>query len=270
MNRTWLQVLLKSDAVSPEPPAGGVAADGPAGVEFAGDLEALITLEKSQVRHALVAGVLGVRGVGGTLLDARGAGDTVLDAAEPGAVSSCPTALAVLRFDCGHLGDDDAHDRRAAADDVVRLLRVAASIGATRVNIPVATVRSGTLRAVRYQDALNRIHAILPRLAREAEHCGVTLCVAAARDGFLMSPPELRELLDAACSHNIGADIALHGRCDGADWRDWVETLASLTRSVHLPVSADVRRVGEVADFCASCGAVDADLVMAVHDPRDI
>lgn len=109
------------------------------------------------------------------------------------------------------------------------IIETAARLGARRVSISPATVGESDSDHVSYQDALNRtfdaLLAVVPRL----ERCGVTLALRAARHGFLMSPPELRELIGRLNSHAVGADIDCTGRDDRASALDWLATLGNGT-----------------------------------------
>jgi len=196
------------------------------GLEIAGSLEELIALVKSQASAAKVAPV---------------------------------AAFYVTRFEKGFVTDDDAARREDAASDLKRLVRSAGELGVSRVSFPAAIVQAGADGAVAYQDALNRTHDLLIPLAREAEVCGVALCVQVARFGFLMSPPEMRELLDGACSHAVGADVSVFDRCDQADWRDWLITLGRLTGAVG---ARDDEQVRDVALWLESRHANDVDVVL--------
>lgn len=196
------------------------------GLEFAGSLEELIAFVKSQASAAEVAPV---------------------------------AAFYVTRFENGFVADDDAARREGAASDLMRLVRSAGELGAPRVSFPAALVQPGAGGAVAYQDALNRTHDLLISLAREAEVCGVAVCVQVARFGFLMSPPEARELLDGACSHAVGADVSVFDRCDQADWRDWLTTLGRLTRAVG---AGDDEQARDVASWLESRDADDVDVVL--------
>lgn len=210
------------------------ADDTGGGLEIAGSLESLIGLVKSQACKS--------------------------DSADDERSGSAPVvALFVTRFENGYVADDDAARREDAVSDLLRLVRAAGELGASRVSFPAAIVQAGASGAVTYQDALNRTHDLLIPLAREAEVCGVAVCVQVARFGFLMSPPETRELLDGACSHAVGADVSVFDRCDQADWRDWLTTLGRLARAVG---ARDEDQVRDVATWLETRNASDVEIVI--------
>jgi hypothetical protein len=130
------------------------------------------------------------------------------------------SAWRVTKFDQGEFVNLFA----GAAELVAQLVEAAGLAGASRLTLPIATIATDGIRA--YADALHQafaqIEALLPTLERGA----VTLCLPAGRDGFFMSPPELREFIDRLASPYVAADVAgIKQRCDRAGTRDWVETL---------------------------------------------
>lgn len=172
------------------------------------------------------------------------------------------SAFLVDDFEEGHWGDDDEFARRDAVEDVKRLLRVAQETGAARISIIPAVVDPKMPRPVTYQNALNRVHDELPAIGRAAESCGVKLCLCAAKKGFLLSPPELRELIDSARSPMIFADIDITGESDLIDWRDWVSTLGPRVGVVGISKTIPDRLVEEVVLVCKAADASNARIVI--------
>lgn len=85
-----------------------------------------------------------------------------------------------------------------------------------------------------YQDALNFAWQMGRTLRFAAERSGTDLALEAAAGGCLLSPVELRELLDACGSHALGVCLdveRLHGIGLVADW---LTTLGSRVRCIRL------------------------------------
>ena len=130
-----------------------------------------------------------------------------------------------------------ATDVDETLDLVTGLLAVAAAIGARCLNLTIPPVRRNREDHgfVRYQDALNFTHTLLRRIRLEAESSGVAVALEAATGGCLLSPVELREIIDSANSWAVGAcvDVGRIGALGSP--ADWLDTLKHRLHSVRLP-----------------------------------
>jgi len=85
-----------------------------------------------------------------------------------------------------------------------------------------------------YQDALNFAWQMGRTLRFAAERSGTDLALEAAAGGCLLSPVELRELLDACGSHALGVCLDVE-RLKGIGLvTDWLSTLGSRVRCIRL------------------------------------
>ena len=131
----------------------------------------------------------------------------------------------------------------AAIDAVKSLLEQATVMGARCLNLTIppllgfAPAGSGFDDSgfERYQEALNFAYSLLYSLRFESEAAGVALAVEAGAGGILLSPVELRELIDEANSWSVGAcvDVGLMARF--ASPNDWLLTLNHRVHSVRIP-----------------------------------
>ncbi len=120
-----------------------------------------------------------------------------------------------------------------AIDRVNNLLQQSAQVGARclALGLPGVSFEAGSGCFSRYQEVLDFVYALLREVRFEAEACGVPIAVEAMRDQSLMSPSELRGIVDGANSWAVGVCVdtgRLAGRGHAADW---IETLG---RRVHL------------------------------------
>jgi sugar phosphate isomerase/epimerase len=117
-------------------------------------------------------------------------------------------------------------------------LKHAALWGACVCSVALPPVRRNGKTAVafpRCQEALNFADVLLRRLRLEAEAAGVPLALEAAAGGCLLSPVELRELIDGACSWAVGACLDWTTVTRVGDFADWCETLARRVHCVRIP-----------------------------------
>lgn len=163
-------------------------------------------------------------------------------------LSRC-TALWLGTFDSGNLASADAAARQSATDELTRCVETAAHLEISRISLSPALVRKSDPNRVTYQDALNRTFAALQSIVRRLEGSGVALGLCVARNGFFMSPPELREFIDRQSSHAIGADIDWLDRDDQASTADWLATLGNLTQAVGIWATPDVNLESLDAEF---------------------
>lgn len=126
-----------------------------------------------------------------------------------------------------------------AIDETVRLLTAVQGrcIGSIALSIPPLTPAKGEPGFPSYQDALNYAYQVLRGLRFEAESAGVRIAIEAARGGCLLSPVEVRDLIDAVNSSAIGAclDVDLVSRV--GDPLDWLATLGARVGAVRVGYS---------------------------------
>jgi len=122
--------------------------------------------------------------------------------------------------------------RQAGIERLGAVIEAAGARGLAAVVLapPVVTSGDPTVPLIAYGDAVNAMYFAAHQLAATAEMAGVTLCVRAPSGGCLLSPVEVRELVDAATSSSVGVcvdaeDLQPIGRLD-----DWIQTLH---RRVH-------------------------------------
>ncbi len=127
-------------------------------------------------------------------------------------------------------------DIEVATAQVTAGLQHAASLGAHCLNLTIPPVRHlpDDCQFTRYQDALNFAHNLLRRLRYEAEATGVALALEPGIGAALLSPTELRDLIDAASSWAVGAcvDVAHVARIGLPS--DWLLTLGRRVQAVRL------------------------------------
>ncbi len=84
-----------------------------------------------------------------------------------------------------------------------------------------------------YQDALNFAHRVLHDLRHEAESAGVAIALEAASAGCLLSPVELREIVNQANSWAVGVCLDLDRVACVGHPVDWIRTLGGRIHSVR-------------------------------------
>ncbi len=138
-------------------------------------------------------------------------------------------------------------DIPSAVHFVTSKLQEAASFAAKVLNLSIPPVRQGDdgHGFARYQDSLNFAYELLHQVRLEAEATGVSIALEAASGGGLLSPIELRELIDAVYSSAVGACIDVERIAMIGSPFDWIQTLQRRVQSVRY---CDISRsVGEVA-----------------------
>jgi len=184
-------------------------------------------------------------------LGARFAGiEYVLPAsAPPGSIEAVPFAPADRRG-----GDNPCPIRAIAAncrevqldsavEAVTTLLQLASRADVTVLNLtlPPLALASESTGFARYRDALNFAYQLLRGLRLRAESTGVVVAVEAVHGRWLLSPVELRELIDAANSWAIGACIDLARVSDVGAPIDWITTLTHRVKAVRWNVDPNSR-----------------------------
>jgi len=150
---------------------------------------------------------------------------------------------AVVPFDPqSHFGSSADESRKRAVERTREALQRAAWLGA---EILIATPAAVTLpdgptaAPCSYEQALNGTYSALQRLRFAAQTVGVDLALVAGANRFLLSPIELRELLDEQHSPAVGACVDLHAPALLGWSEEWVRILRSRVRCVMLTGSED-------------------------------
>ena len=137
-------------------------------------------------------------------------------------------------------------DIPSVVETVSSQLRAAASLGARVLNVGIPPVQQGCPGRgfARYQEGLNFAYELLHRARREAEATGVAVALEAADGGCLLSPVELREIIDVANSWAVGACIDAARIALFGSPADWVRTLQHRVQAVRLSPSLDEPKHG--------------------------
>jgi sugar phosphate isomerase/epimerase len=137
-------------------------------------------------------------------------------------------------------------DLDGAVNAVCAQLHAAAAIGAKVLNLHLPPVRgSGRGEGFgRYQEGVNFAYELLHRARLEAEATGVAVALEAADGGCLLSPVELREIIDAANSWAVGACVDAGRIALLGSPADWVGTLEHRVQAVRLSPSLDEPKRG--------------------------
>ena len=135
-----------------------------------------------------------------------------------------------------------------AVAEATELLNRAATQGARCLNLTIPPVRgsfqapgpemTGTVAFDRYQAALNFAYGLLHELRFEAERLGVAVALEAGANGCLLSPVELREVIDAANSWAVGACIDTDRIARLGPPEDWLTTLNQRVHCVRAAVGS--------------------------------
>lgn len=90
-----------------------------------------------------------------------------------------------------------------------------------------------------YQDAVNFVHVLLAEIRPVVESAGVVLAIEAGRGGVLLSPVEMRDLIDGANSPALGVCLDVPTLTRVGSPLDWIETLQGLVHAVRVVGDAD-------------------------------
>lgn len=142
--------------------------------------------------------------------------DKQITAASPGRI---PLLAASVRC--------NTTDHDVAVEWLTNHMQQASAIGVSTLNVtlPGMTRLKDSSGFARYQDAINFTHNLARTLRYEAESHGVTMAVEPCTSSFLLSPVELRELVDLANSHAIGVCLDLTRIARIGNPIDWIITL---------------------------------------------
>jgi L-ribulose-5-phosphate 3-epimerase len=169
------------------------------------------------------------------------------------------------------LTDDDAAVRTQGEATVRRALHMAAAMDAPGVlTIPgyVGLPWDPSVRPVRYDLAYDRLRSCLQTLAPVAEHLGRAILIENIWNMFLLSPLEMRSLIDEVASPQVGVLFDTGNVVQFGFPEQWIRILGMRIKEVHLK---DFRRaVGTVSGFVSLLeGDVNwPDVMAALHEIR--
>ena len=159
-------------------------------------------------------------------------------------------------------------DVESGLAEVSASLRLAATWQATCLNLTLPPVDGceGGAGFSRYQDGLNFAYRILYDLRHEAEGAGVAIAIEAATGGGLLSPVELREIINQANSPGVGTclDVARVSRVGIVE--DWIATLGYRVKSVRVEL-LDERELDTLADALDAAHYDGPVIVQGTDDP---
>lgn len=164
-----------------------------------------------------------------------------------------------------------ATDVEVAAVEVAGLLRRAATRGARCLNLMIPSIRPATIGErgeegtkgqkdggtkgrrdderekpnaidpgvdghgfTSYQEGLNFAYQLLRRVRLDAESCGVSVALEAGANGCLLSPVELREIIDSANSWAVGVCIDAARIARFSSPADWIRILKARVHAVRV------------------------------------
>lgn len=177
------------------------------------------------------------------------------------AIASLATDL-FWRF---HYGHEDASVRQQAKELTRVGLDLAAWLGTDALLVVPAVVgRSNEPHPqVRYVDALHRSLDTLGKMASEAEDRGVRIAIENVWNRFLLSPVEMRDLIDQVNSPWVGAYFDIGNAMAFGYPQDWIATLGRRIVRVHAK-DYDLTRPGPAGFDCPlQAGSVAWPAVMA-------
>jgi L-ribulose-5-phosphate 3-epimerase len=146
---------------------------------------------------------------------------------------------------------DDENVRRAGIEANKKALQIAAWLGTDALLwVPggVGVDFIPNFARVSYDNAMQRTRAALRELKSVAESVGVTLAIENVWNKFLLSPLEMRDLIDQQSSTHIGVyfdcgNVLLTGYPE-----DWIRILGHRIARVHLK---DFKKsIGTLDGFC--------------------
>lgn len=149
-----------------------------------------------------------------------------------GLTALCPDLpILAAGMTCELMGGD------SFAQFVSGALAVCASRGVKTLNLSIerATAATAAESALRYGEAAHIVYAVLRDLRNEIESSGVMLNVASGAYGLLLSPLEMRQMIDATNSWAIGACVDVAQVSTFSRPADWITCLGSRIRAVRLP-----------------------------------
>ncbi len=172
-------------------------------------------------------------------------------------------SLATCLFgNCNYASPDPA-DRARARDLTIAMLDRARWMGAPAILVVPAVIGCWDEKAprVRYDDALAAVATTLHELAPEAETRSVRIAVENVWNRFLLSPVEMRDLIDQVNSPWVRVYFNVGNALQTGYPQDWIRILGRRIFRVHIK---DYRLVpGGIGGFCPpGDGDVDWPAVM--------
>jgi L-ribulose-5-phosphate 3-epimerase len=177
-----------------------------------------------------------------------------------------------LFWQCNY-GDADPHVHRQAGELTQAGLDRAAWLGTDALLVVPAVVGIWNEPAPRtsYADALERTFDMLAKLREHAEDRGVHIAIENAPNRFLLSPVEMRNLIDRVNSPWVGAYFDVGNAMAVGYPQDWIDVLGRRIVRVHAK-DCDLNRPGPQGSACplregsANWPAVVAALQVAGYD----
>ncbi len=129
-----------------------------------------------------------------------------------------------------------ATDVEAAVPEVLVLLREAAAMGARCLNLSIPPIREEAEADgfPSYQHGLNFTYGLLRHVRLDAESAGVVIALESACGRCLLSPVELREIIDGVNSWAVGACIDVQRVATFSSPVDWIRTLKRRVHAVRV------------------------------------
>jgi hexulose-6-phosphate isomerase len=169
-----------------------------------------------------------------------------------------------LYWQCNY-GDPDPQVRQQALDLTRAGLDKAADLGTDALLVVPAVVGRWDDPAPRagYADALSRSYEALAKLRADAEDRGVHIGIENVWNRFLLSPVEMRDLIDRVNSPWVGAYFDIGNAMAFGYPQDWIDILGRRIVRVHAK-DYDLRR-GGIEGFACQLqeGSVDWPAVIA-------
>ena len=164
--------------------------------------------------------------------------------------------------------DDDPEVRAQGETTVRRAMQIAAAMEAPGVLVIPGYVGlpwDPSVRPVRYDLAYDRLRGSLQSLAPTAEEFNVPVLIENIWNMFLLSPLEMRQLIDEVASPHVGVLFDTGNVVQFGFPEQWIRILGTRIKEIHLK---DFRRaVGTVSGFVSLLeGDVNWHEVMAVLD----
>lgn len=153
------------------------------------------------------------------------------------AASNLKCAGLALSAEDSDLGASEAGKRSKSRERILTAIQDAVVVGASYVRICAARLMGPG--APHHQDAVHRALDALLALRHEAGLRGIRIVIHLAEHGFLASPSEARQFLDAVNSPWIGGSINPVMWASSAVAADWIESLAHRLAMVQLNAPAD-------------------------------
>jgi len=160
-------------------------------------------------------------------------------------------SLTTPSVDVFSLAAGDEHTRTAALETVEVLIQTAAHLraycpqGDMCVVVGAETCRgSGTTRPTSYEALLNGIFVALEQVAQSAERLSVPVAIENPKREVLLSPLEVRELIDEVNSPYVGVCFNPRHAEQLGDPCDWLDILGGRVFVVHLPLTDAAEQAG--------------------------